>query len=336
MAKFEYWPRYGFENHTLVLPAERSFNLTDSTLWMQDNWLNSLAFCTLYVIAIFGGQKLMSSQKPFGLDQALFWWNLGLATFSAMGMVRMVPELIWSVNSNSFIYSICTASYAQGVTGFWTEKFALSKVFELVDTGFIVLRKRPLIFLHWYHHITVLVYTWMLYKDHTASGRWFITMNYTVHAFMYSYYALRALKIRLPKWFAMLITVMQITQMLVGVSLGMITLYLKVTGMEECQCTWTNLYASFILYGSYFLLFCNFFYQTYLRRGNRYAGKATSDRVKSHDAVSNGNGSISNGNGSVSNGNGSLKCTNDESAIGNGNGVHHQSPSPAVAEAVKC
>ncbi|KAL3108434.1 hypothetical protein niasHT_015356 [Heterodera trifolii] len=323
MAKFEYWPRYGFENHTLVLPAERAFNLTDSTLWMQENWLSSFAFSALYVVAIFGGQKLMSSQKPFALDQALFWWNLGLATFSIMGAVRMIPELFWSLNSNSFIYSICTASYAQGVTGFWTEKFALSKVFELVDTLFIVLRKRPLIFLHWYHHITVLIYTWMLYKDHTASGRWFITMNYTVHAFMYSYYALRAMKLRLPKWFAMMITVMQIAQMVVGVSLAFITLYLKLGGMESCQCTWTNLYASFILYGSYFLLFCNFFYQTYLRRGNRYANKPKANGGKTAAE-------------SVVHANGNAKCSiNDESAKTNGSVVHHQQSPTAVDEPMR-
>lgn len=40
----------------------------------------------------------------------------------------MSPEMWWSITSNSLEYSICTASYAQGVTGFWTEKFAMSKV----------------------------------------------------------------------------------------------------------------------------------------------------------------------------------------------------------------
>lgn len=40
------------------------------------------------------------------------------------------------------------------------QMFVFSKVPELGDTVFIILRKRPLIFLHWYHHVTVLLYTW--------------------------------------------------------------------------------------------------------------------------------------------------------------------------------
>lgn len=70
----------------------------------------------------------MESRKSFELDNALFWWNISLAVFSTMGMIRMAPEMFWAVNSNSFIYSICTASYAQGVTGYWTKNFAMSKV----------------------------------------------------------------------------------------------------------------------------------------------------------------------------------------------------------------
>ena len=39
----------------------------------------------------------------------------------------------------------------------------LSKVPETIDTLFIVLRRQPLIFLHWYHHASVLVYCFYRY-----------------------------------------------------------------------------------------------------------------------------------------------------------------------------
>lgn len=76
----------------------------------------------------------MESRKPFHLDSLLFLWNAGLAVFSIFGVIRMTPEFIWSWSGpgNSFAYSVCTASFAQGVTGFWTEQFAMSKVSGIV------------------------------------------------------------------------------------------------------------------------------------------------------------------------------------------------------------
>ena len=75
----------------------------------------------------------------------------------------------------------------------WGWVFALSKILEFGDTAFIVLRKTPLPFLHWYHHITVCMYTWYaLTPSPSALSNWFGSMNYTVHTVMYTYYALRA------------------------------------------------------------------------------------------------------------------------------------------------
>jgi len=238
----------------------------------------------------------------------LTFWNAGLAVFSICGMLRMTPEFIWSISSNSLSYSMCTASFAQGVTGFWTWMFAVSKVVEFGDTAFIVLRKKPLMFLHWYHHITVLMYTWHATKDHTASGRWFIWTNYTVHAFMYTYYTLRAFRVRFPKQIPMVVTTLQLLQMVFGVSIAIHNYRLKSSG-GACQQSYENLYFCFTIYFSYFLLFCNFFYHTYLKKNNRYAAsKKVDSSVANGHSVSNGhtaNGHTANGlstNGHIANG----------------------------------
>ena len=86
---------------------------------------------------------------------------------------------------------------------------------------------------------------------------------------MYSYYAIRALHIRVPKFMAMLVTISQLIQMVVGVYIAITVYGIKSAG-KPCQQTWTNLYFSFTIYFSYFLLFCNFFYHAYMKKNNRY------------------------------------------------------------------
>jgi len=253
-----------------VLPLEDKFTAYPSILWMQDNWYHSFTLSLIYATAIFFGKKAMSKRPAFELDRLLTFWNAGLAIFSIMGALRMTPEFYYVLFERGFKYSVCTGGYMQiFVTGFWTKVFAYSKAFELIDTMFIVLRKRPLMFLHWYHHITVLIYTWHAYKDYTAAGRWFVWMNYHVHAFMYSYYALRSCGIRFPKWIPMSITCMQLSQMVVGCFVAVEAYRTKQKG-QFCQQTYENLYFAFGIYFTYFLLFAQFFYDVYLKKGNRY------------------------------------------------------------------
>jgi hypothetical protein len=46
--------------------------------------------------------------------------------------------------------------------------------------------------------VTVLLYCWFAYATRNP-GIYFVAMNYTVHAFMYSYYFLMEVKLW-PKW----------------------------------------------------------------------------------------------------------------------------------------
>lgn len=150
------------------------------------------------------------------------------------------------------------------VSGFWTWLFVLSKLPELGDTVFIVLRKQPLIFLHWYHHITVLMYSWFSYTEYTASARWFIVMNYCVHSVMYSYYALRAMRFSPPRSISMLITTLQLAQMVIGCAINIWAHGFLQTAGNTCNISPMNIKLSIAMYFSYFVLFARFFYKTYL------------------------------------------------------------------------
>lgn len=141
--------------------------------------------------------------------------------------------------------------FTKGSNGFWGWLFIVSKLFELADTVFLVLRKKPLMFLHWYHHILTLIYAFYSYPHTPGFNRWGIFMNFFVHAFMYryvtcfhnkvvflckvfiviyfnhvtiiifhyifSYYFLCSMKMRMPRGVAMFITSLQILQFILSV-----------------------------------------------------------------------------------------------------------------------
>lgn len=102
-----------------------------------------------------------------------------------------------------------------------------SKMVEFGDTFFIILRKKPLIFLHWWHHITVLNAVWLTSFHWDPVGRWFGIVNLGVHALMYSYYALKSVNIYVPRKFAMFLTALQIGQMVWAVFLNLYSIHLK-------------------------------------------------------------------------------------------------------------
>jgi elongation of very long chain fatty acids protein 6 len=148
---------------------------------------------------------------------------------------------------------------------------------ELVDTFFIVIHKKPLIFLHWYHHITVLLYCWHSYVTVSPPGIFFVVMNYSVHATMYFYYFLMAMRLK-PKWLnPMVITVAQISQMVVGVAVTLAAFYYYKTD-SACTVTAENNTAAFVMYGSYLFLFMQFFIGRYMT--SKFNKKATGGKEK--------------------------------------------------------
>lgn len=206
----------------------------------------------------------MANRQAFKLKSLLTVWNVSLALFSIIGTARCFPELMHVLNNIGFDHSVCSSSFVEYVkpSGYWSWLFALSKLPELGDTVFIVLRKQKLIFLHWYHHITVLLFSWYCFANFISPSRWFINMNFAVHSLMYSYYALKALGYKIPTQMAMVITLTQIAQMIMGAYVVWYSYHIKSVG-KPCNMSYTAYVYGLIMYISYFVLFAHFFYKSY-------------------------------------------------------------------------
>lgn len=254
----------------MIIPTisfEENFPINYYYRWMQDNWHLTIHVGILYLAFVFGGQYYMKNRKPFSLRPYLIVWNIFLSIFSILGTTRVIPNLLGSIRRGGFVDSICTNDFMTGgnVIGFWSWLYVLSKWVELGDTVFIVLRKQPLNFLHWFHHLTTMISVTFCYANGYSIGRWSGTMNYIIHSVMYSYFTLKAMRFAVPKCIAMCITTIQTAQMVVGFALSSWVMVLYIRG-EACSATWRTIIVANVIYFLYFLLFVNFFRMSYLRK----------------------------------------------------------------------
>lgn len=259
------------------LPIEKKYedfigNQTWDFIMKPENIVYPLLAVTLYGISLPIGKKYMDSRKPWQWRNQLAAWNLFLCTFSAIGMLRTVPQVFHYLSTWTLKENMCNDIvyvYGHGSSGMYYQLFTLSKFIELIDTFFIIIHKKPLIFLHWYHHVTVLVYCWYASSLKAPTCPFFSAMNYSVHAFMYGYYFLMAIRAK-PKWLnPIFITLAQISQMIAGVTLTSMGFYYFLDAKKngyECAIEQKTLTAAAIMYGSYLYLFLEFFFGRFFKK----------------------------------------------------------------------
>ena len=219
----------------------------------------------IYLLLIASGSSWMKTRPAFKLRVPLVLWNITLSIFSITALVILGSPLIRNLIRDGFVTAVCDSDVLRVPwLSLWSYLFVLSKLVEFGDTAFIVLRKTPLTFLHWYHHITVLWYSWYGLATKNTGGHWFAALNVGVHSVMYTYYALKACGFRIPSYVAKSITILQLTQFAFGLVILLAGVWAFVKE-QPCGMNGTHLIAGCIMYGSYFLLFLNFFYRRYLK-----------------------------------------------------------------------
>ena len=217
----------------------------------------------MYLPTVFGLKNYMDKREAYDLKVPLVCWNFLLAIFSLYGAIVTMPPALERIQQNGMLSAICDNScYVHPASGM-VLYFNLSKMPEFVDTIFLRLRKKPVIFLHWYHHIMTMIYCWygnQLGTFFNCSGWYFASMNLTVHAIMYTYYGLAAMgygRGMTKRGLNKVITTIQLAQM-VG---GIVILFYS-TGCDKFD---TNGFAAAsVMYGSYLLLFGKLFIDKYI------------------------------------------------------------------------
>lgn len=158
-----------------------SFDFGASDAFFRRNawwiWLSIVA----YAPVIFGLEVFMRNRRAMSLKYPLVLWNWALAVFSILAARDLVPVLFAHLKANnwSIVATSCDLTLWNEAASVWFFWFNLSKLAEFVDTIFLRLRKRPVILLHWIHHVLTAAYS---YYCNTVSWRYSAAVRASVGA----------------------------------------------------------------------------------------------------------------------------------------------------------
>ena len=242
--------------------------ITENFFWMVAYFSNDplyfliIPYCLLQpVFRTWATESAFYEKNKEVCKKIMAGYNLVMTVFSfvcAATMIHCLINLRRGVFSVGHFHDEHVGQLYNGVVYY----FYVSKYVEFLDTYFLILCGRPVIWLQYLHHIGAPLDMGLLYHW-KVEGAWiFVAFNGVIHTFMYYYYACSIMKweFPLPK---QLITWLQMIQFISG--LGVYALYYFVDGywnQDEKRFALQFTYA-YVLMNLF--MFINFFRQTYLK-----------------------------------------------------------------------
>eukprot|EP00922_Rhytidocystis_sp_ex-Travisia-forbesii_P062813 GHVS01093375.1.p1 GENE.GHVS01093375.1~~GHVS01093375.1.p1 ORF type:complete len:353 (+),score=35.68 GHVS01093375.1:161-1219(+) len=255
----------------------------------------------MYLPVLWAVHQFMKNRKPQSMAAFTFMWNLNLSLLSLLGFGVMVL----GESSLLFRLSVPQATFYPSTRAAITT-FALTKVLEFGDTILLILKKKPLSFLHVYHHIVTALFCLHSQLVEASFGHFFAIFNLGIHSIMYFYYAMCTLLSALPankesesatrspimafRYVLKIalqvtrpyITLSQVCQMFAGLGLSVNAALSNSTPEWELP----NAYLATLMYGSFAYLFTHFFVVSFLIPKRKVdTPDTTNDEKQTHTPV---------------------------------------------------
>jgi hypothetical protein len=218
-----------------------------------------LAVAGGYALTVLALKQVMKTRKlgpdtRKTLSKIIYLHNVLLCLASATMGIIFVYETWADGRYNSWEDAACRVTPNRGLYGLTSYFFLWSKVWEFADTIFLCLLNKPVIFLHFWHHMTTFTMSAVV-VNFPVGG--FSHINCWIHTLMYFHFA------HPTSFFRPIMTSLQIIQFLIVIPIHTYTL------LSGCHPSaqvyfWEWLYDEFVVV-SYLILFINFYLQQYVK-----------------------------------------------------------------------
>ena len=154
--------------------------------WLDDNNYIIGIICVLYIIGVFVLHRWMKNKPPIKFNPSVLpTWNVLFGILNLVMFLALASETLGSMGNLGWTYSICNFAY-DNCLGLWICTYILSKFLWLMDVVFFILKKKTLTPFRLYHHISLLVYCWLVYANAQGLCRWLATLNSFTTFFFYA------------------------------------------------------------------------------------------------------------------------------------------------------
>lgn len=232
----------------------------------------SLVGAYLYFVLSLG-PKLMAKHESFKLNKILLIYNLSMAVAN----LWLFVQGLWVSNYGLDTWGCekfggdIRQSPRRGI--YLGYLFFLTKLVELLDTVFFVLRKKKeqITFLHVFHHSVVPIFCWIGIKLAPGGPNGFFPLiNSFIHVVMYMYYALTTFgpSVQPYLWWKKYLTRLQMIQfVLVMVNAA------KTFMSKDCKFPILFAYLQLTVATTFFILFAMFYKNAYRRKKSKSISK---------------------------------------------------------------